>query len=94
MGLSPIDLKYSFFNHGQELDNFNDSSLFLGLDTEATDIVLFSSTNVTAFNAIKSMNEVTEKRSRKRFLLGSCHIAQAVETIQSENSLAWKRPAK
>lgn len=56
---------------GKELDNFNDSSLFLGLDTKATDIVLFNSTNVTAFNAIKSMNEVTEKRSRKRFLLGS-----------------------
>uniref|UniRef100_H2QXB6 CobW C-terminal domain-containing protein n=1 Tax=Pan troglodytes TaxID=9598 RepID=H2QXB6_PANTR len=52
------------------------SSLFSGLDTQATDIVLFSSTNVTAFNAIEAMNEVTQGRSSERFLLGSSHLTE------------------
>lgn len=49
------------------------TALFLGLDTQATDIVLFSSKNVTAFNAIESKNEVAEKSSQ-RFLFGSSVI--------------------
>lgn len=73
----------------------NDSSLFSGLDTQATDIVLFSSTNVTASNAIESMTEVTQERSSEGFLFWVlCYIAQAVETIESENNLARRKTSK
>lgn len=74
MGLSPIDLKYSFFNHGQRIGQLQMTALILRLGHQATDIVLFSSKNVTAFNAIESKNEVTQKRSSQRFLFGSSVI--------------------
>jgi hypothetical protein len=59
---------------GKELDNLNDSFLFSRLDTQATNIVLFSSINVTAFNVIESVNEVIHKRSSDKFLFGSSVI--------------------